>query len=103
MKRNQALPELLAPAGSFDALVAAVLAGADAVYIGGLRFGARAYAKNFDEEELLRAVGLCHMFGTRIYVTLNTLIFDKEADDAVAYAESLYRMGVDALIVADDG
>ena len=103
MKRKSALPELLAPAGDYQALVAAILGGADAVYVGGARFGARAYAKNFSEEELASAVKLCHAMGVRIYVTLNTLIFDKELDDAVEYAKRLHAMGVDALIVADLG
>ena len=61
MKRKQSLPELLSPAGSFDALIAAVSAGADAVYIGGKSFGARAYAKNFDIEEIRKAAELCHV------------------------------------------
>ena len=61
MKRKNNLPELLAPAGSFECLVAAVEAGADAVYVGGKRFGARAFAKNFDSEELERAVKYCHL------------------------------------------
>lgn len=103
MKRKSELPELLAPAGDWSALIAAILGGADAVYVGGARFGARAYAKNFSEEELASAVKLCHAMGVRIYVTLNTLIFDKELDDAVSYAKRLHSMGVDALIVADLG
>ncbi len=103
MKRKERLPELLAPAGSFECLVAAVSAGADAVYIGGKRFGARAYAKNFDTEEMKRAVSYCHLHGVKIYVTLNTLILDKELADAVEYAKELYRIGVDALIIADTG
>lgn len=103
MKRRTRLPELLAPAGDYSALVAAILGGADAVYVGGAKFGARAYAKNFSEEELASAVKLCHAMGVRIYVTLNTLIFDKELDEAVEYAKSLHAMGVDALIVADLG
>ncbi len=103
MKRKQALPELLAPAGDYDALVAAVLGGADAVYVGGRRFGARAYAKNFDGEELSCAIRFCHLFGVRLYVTLNTLILDKEVDEALEYAKTLHAMGVDALIVADVG
>ena len=103
MRRKSELPELLAPAGSFDALLAAVAAGADAVYVGGKRFGARAYAKNFDIEELALAVNYCHLRGVKLYVTLNTLIFDKEMADAVAYAKELYRIGVDALIIADVG
>lgn len=103
MKRRQKLPELLAPAGDFDSLVAAVAAGADAVYMGGARFGARAYAKNFSPEEMSEAVSYAHMLGVRVYVTLNTLIYDREMNDALEYARSLYEMGVDALIIADLG
>ena len=103
MRRDEKLPELLAPAGNMEALYAAILGGADAVYVGGLRFGARAYAKNFTDEELRAATRLCHIHGVRIYVTLNTLILDKEMTEAVEYARSLYEMGVDALIVADLG
>ena len=103
MRRAQRLPELLAPAGDMDALIAAVLAGADAVYVGGRRFGARAFAKNFELSELAMAVRLCHLHGVRLYVTVNTLIYDKELSDAVEYAAELYRIGVDAIIVADLG
>ena len=103
MKRLGKLPELLSPAGDMEALAAAILGGADAVYVGGKRFGARAFAKNFDENELRLAVRLCHIHGVRLYVTLNTLVFDKEIEDALSYAELLYKLGVDALIVADVG
>ena len=103
MKRTRSLPELLSPAGDMESLAAAILGGADAIYVGGKRFGARAYAKNFDEEELKLAVRLCHIHGVRLYVTLNTLVFDKEVDDALEYAKLLYEIGVDALIVADIG
>ena len=103
MIRKQRLPELLAPAGDFDALVAALLGGADAVYLGGMRFGARAYAKNFDDEQMARAVATCHLFGARLYVTVNTLIYDREMDEAVEYAKKLHGMGVDAVIIADLG
>ncbi len=103
MKRATELPELLSPAGDMDSLSAAILGGADAVYVGGLRFGARAFAKNFNEEELKAAVTLCHLNGVRLYVTLNTLVFDKEINDALEYARLLYEIGVDALIVADVG
>ena len=103
MRRSSELPELLAPAGSFECLLAAVAAGADAIYVGGKKFGARAYAKNFDIEELSRAVSLCHLHGVRLYVTLNTLVLDKEMAEAVEYAKELYRIGVDALIIADTG
>ena len=103
MKRKERLPELLAPAGSFDCLVAAIRGGADAIYVGGKKFGARAYAKNFDSEELSRAVTYAHLHKRKIYVTLNTLILDREMEEALEYARELYRMGVDALIVADLG
>ena len=103
MKRRQALPELLAPAGNMECLIAAILGGADAVYVGGVRFGARAFAKNFELCELGDAVRLCHLWGVRLYVTLNTLIFDKEIDDALSYAKDLHAIGVDAVIVTDPG
>ena len=103
MKRRDALPELLAPAGDFDCLVAAVRGGADAVYLGAKSFGARAFAKNFEPDELRRAVVYCHLHGVRVYVTVNTLLTDGEIDGAVSLARELYSMGVDALIVADLG
>ncbi len=103
MKRKTKLPELLAPAGSFECLVAAISAGADAVYIGGKKFGARAYAKNFDTEEVSRAVRYAHLHKRKIYVTLNTLILDREMPEVIEYARELYHAGVDALIVADLG
>ena len=103
MKRRTALPELLSPAGSYEALVAAVNAGADAVYLGGKSFNARAYAQNFDMPTLLRGVQYAHLFGARVYVTLNTLIFDREMKEVISYARELYEAGVDALIVADLG
>ena len=103
MFRLTRLPELLAPAGDMSCLYAAVAGGADAVYVGGKRFGARAFAKNFDIDELRAAVRYCRLHGVKLYVTLNTLIEDKEMADAVQYAAELYRIGVDALIVADLG
>ena len=103
MKRKGRLPELLAPAGDFDCLRAAIAAGADAVYVGGRAFNARAYAKNFDDAELSAAVLLCHLHGVKLYVTLNTLLYDDELDEAVEFAVKLKEMGVDALIVADLG
>lgn len=103
MRRNSDLPELLAPAGSTEALYAAVAAGADAVYLGGKSFGARAFAKNFDTDAMRDAVRYAHLHDVRVYVTVNVLIFDRESDDAVAYCRELYRMGVDAVIVTDVG
>ena len=103
MFRKSSLPELLAPAGDMSCLYAAVEGGADAVYVGGKRFGARAFAKNFDMDELSRAVNYCHLHGVKLYVTLNTLIEDIELREAVEYAAELYRIGIDALIVCDLG
>ena len=103
MYRKNVLPELLAPAGDMECLYAAVAAGADAIYVGGKRFGARAFAKNFEIDELALAVRYCHLHRVKLYVTLNTLIEDREMADAVEYAASLYRIGVDALIVCDVG
>ncbi len=103
MRRKDKLPELLAPAGDMECLVAAVRAGADAVYVGGKLYSARAYAKNFDIEELTRAVAYCHLHGVKLYVTMNTLLYDAEIPEAVEFARELYRIGVDALIVADLG
>ena len=103
MKRKESLPELLAPAGSYEALLAAVEAGADAVYFGGRAMNARALAKNFDDEETARAIDYLHLHGRRAYITLNTQLTTRELDSALSYAETLYRLGVDALIVADLG
>ena len=103
MRRRSNLPELLAPAGDFECLIAAVCAGADAVYIGAREFSARAYAKNFDIFEIDRAVRYCHLFGVRLYVTVNTLLTTAELPRAVSLAHELYALGVDALIVSDIG
>ena len=103
MNRKTKLPELLAPAGSFECLLAAVEAGADAVYVGGKKFGARAYAKNFDLDELESAVRYCHLHGVKLYGTVNTLVLDLEMRDVVEYAAQLWRIGVDALIISDLG
>lgn len=103
MRRKGKLPELLAPAGDFECLYAAIKAGADAVYVGGKLYSARAYAKNFDLDELRRAVAYCHLRGVKLYVTLNTLLYNNEIPLALDFARELYRIGVDALIVADVG
>ncbi|MBC8531412.1 U32 family peptidase [Gehongia tenuis] len=97
------LPELLAPAGSWDAMTAAVQSGADAVYLGAQGFNARASASNFDEEGLPRAVDYCHARGTKVLVTVNTLILPQEMEQAMALVEQLWRAGADGLIVQDVG
>ena len=103
MKRRERLPELLAPAGNFEALIAAVDAGADAVYVGGKSFGARAFAENFDIEALRRAVIYTHLNSVKLFVTVNTLVYDKELDALSDYVRRLYEIGVDAIISADLG
>ncbi len=103
MRRKNKLPELLAPAGDLECLIAAVRGGADAVYIGGKMFSARAYAKNFDTDEIGRAVSYCHLHGVKLYVTMNVQVYDNELEDAVSFAKELYSAGVDALIIADFG
>ncbi len=103
MQDRSRLPELLSPAGSFDAAVAAVKAGADAIYLGGKILNARMNAKNFDDKQLAECVEYCHKRGVKVYVTLNTAVLDRELSEAVAYADGLYMMGVDALIISDVG
>lgn len=99
----QRRPELLSPAGSPLALHAAIEGGADAVYMGGSAFNARINAKNFSPDELSNAIGTAHSFGVKIYITLNTLVYDRELDEALFAAEDAYLRGADALIVADAG
>lgn len=96
--------EILAPAGSMECLKAAIAAGADAVYTGGVLFGARAYAHNLTEEELLEAIDYVHLHGRRLYLTVNTLIKDREMEKQMYdYLLPYYRQGLDAVIVQDIG
>ena len=97
------LEELLAPAGSYDVLVVAINAGADAVYIAGQQYGARAYAKNFTMEEIEKAVNYAHLNGSKVHVTVNTLVNNFEIVDVLKYLFKLYQIGVDAVIVQDFG
>lgn len=97
------IPEVLAPAGSPEALRAAVAAGADAVYLSGKRFGARKFAANFDEPALKAAIDFAHLRGARVYVTVNTLIREDELADVAGYLIRLYEMGADAVLVQDLG
>lgn len=95
--------ELLAPAGSLESLKAAVNSGANAVYLGGTMFNARAYATNFSDEELQEAIQYAHLRNVKIYVTVNTLFYDEEFKELMAYIDRLYLMNVDALIIQDLG
>src|SRR5947207_3433136 len=101
--KADATPELLAPAGNWDCVRAAVANGADAVYFGLPRFNARLRADNFSEAELPEIVAFCHRHGVKAYVAFNTLVFTSELDAAADYLRLLNRAGVDALIVQDVG
>ncbi|MEG0108401.1 MAG: U32 family peptidase, partial [Lachnospiraceae bacterium] len=94
--------EVLAPAGSYESLVAAITAGADAVYVGGNKFGARAFANNLTQEQLLEAIDYVHLHGRHIYLTVNTLLKEEEITTQLYdYLEPLYLHGLDAVIVQD--
>lgn len=95
--------ELLAPAGNMESVYAAVQSGADAIYLGGSKFSARAYADNFDNESMEKVVKYCHLYSVKIYVTINIIIKETEFKEAIKYARFLYNIGVDALLVQDIG
>ena len=101
--KHKKVPELLAPAGSYEGFLGAVHAGADAVYLGGNRFGARAYAENFTQEEIIKALHYAHIHGRKVYLTLNTLVKEREFGEIHAYLLPLYQEGLDAVIVQDFG
>ena len=96
-------PELLSPVGSMDAMYAAIEAGCDAIYIGGKKFGARAFSLNFTLDEIEYVVKYAHLYDVKVYVTVNTLIYDNEIDDCLDYLKSLHKIGVDAVIMQDLG
>ena len=99
----KSVPELLAPAGSMNALKAAVIAGADAVYLAGKSFSARHYAENFNRIEMKEAINYSHLRGSKVYVTVNTLIKDFEFEKVAEYLLWLYKIGADAVILQDIG
>lgn len=104
MSNKNLMAEVLAPAGSYDIFKAVVNAGADAVYLGGTQFGARAYAGNLNNEELLRAIDYAHIFDRKVYLTVNTLLKNREIEDGLyEYILPLYEAGLDAVIVQDYG
>lgn len=96
-------PELLAPAGNMESLKAAIEAGCDAVYLGGYMFGARTFASNFSNDEIKEAVIYAHLYGVKIYVTVNTLIYEDEVEIFMNYIDFLYKANVDAVIIQDIG
>ena len=100
--KNQTV-ELLAPAGDYACFMAAINAGADAVYLGGTKFGARAYANNFSQDEIAEALRVAHLFHRKIYLTVNTLVKESEMPELVPYIAPLYEAGLDGVIVQDIG
>ena len=96
-------PELLAPAGNMDAFLAAIEAGADAIYIGGYTFGARAFANNFSDDEIVKCINYAHLYGVKVYITVNTIVYEKEVDLFLNYIDFLHRNNVDAIIIQDLG
>ena len=95
--------ELLVPAGNMDSLKAAVMAGCDAVYLGGVLFGARAFAGNFTNEEIVYAINYAHLYGVKVYVTINTIIYDSEVERFLDYVRFLHKNNVDVVIIQDIG
>jgi len=96
--------EVLSPAGSYDSFIAAINAGADAIYLGGSAFGARAFSNNFSEEELLRAIDVAHIHDKKVYLTVNTLLKNNEISEQLYhYLKPYYENGLDAVIVQDMG
>ena len=95
--------ELLSPAGDMESLLEAIHNGADAVYLAMKSFGARKFAKNFSKEEIIEAIKLCHLYGVRIYVTMNTLVKESEVEDFLEQVKFLHVNGVDAIIMQDFG
>ena len=96
-------PELLSPAGNMECLYAAINAGADAIYLGGKLFGARNFAGNFTREELIDAIKYAHTYGVKIYVTVNTMVYEEEVESFLEYVDFLHKNNVDALIIQDLG
>lgn len=95
--------ELLIPAGNMECLIAAIHNGADAIYIGGKKFGARAYSNNFTDEEIIEAIKLCHLYQVKLYVTVNTMIYNEETEEVLNYLNFLYNNHIDAVIMQDLG
>lgn len=95
--------ELLAPAGNYESFLGAIHAGADAVYIGGKKYGARAYADNFSDEEICLAIRYAHLFGRKVYLTVNTLVRQAELAELPEYLRPFYEEGLDGIIVQDFG
>lgn len=96
-------PEILSPVGDMPSLIAAIEGGCDAVYLGGKTYGARAFASNFTNDQIIEAINIAHAYGVKVYVATNTIIYEDEVEDFMKYIEFLYKNNVDAVIVQDIG
>lgn len=95
--------ELLAPAGNMEVLKAAVAAGCDAVYLAGKMYGARAFAGNFSNDELVNAINYAHLYGVRVYLTVNTIIYEHEVDNFIDFIRFVHKNNIDAVLIQDFG
>ena len=95
--------EFLAPAGNMESLVAAIKAGCDAVYLSGKLYGARAFAGNFSNDELIEAINMSHLYGVKVYVTINTIVYESEVESFIDYVRFLHKNNVDAVLIQDLG
>ena len=95
--------ELLSPCGNIECVYQAVNNGADAIYLAGKRFGARKYANNFSEEEIIKTIKYCHLYGVKVYITVNTLIYDDEVEEFLRYIEFIHKNNFDAVLIQDLG
>ena len=96
-------PEILAPAGSYESVTAAVNAGCDALYIGGKSFNARYYADNPSDDDLEDIINICHLRGVKVFITLNILYKEREIENVIEFVNNVYSYGADGLIIQDIG
>ena len=102
-EREKIMTEILSPAGNKEAFLSAIHHGANAIYLGGLQFGARSQAQNFTTEEIIKLIEYAHLYDVKVYVTVNTLIKEKEFGEVLDFVEELYLNNVDAIIIQDIG
>ena len=95
--------ELLCPAGNFEMLKSAIHNGADAIYLSGTKFGARKFANNFNNDEIIEAINYAHLYGVKVYCTINTLIKDNEIEDFLSFVEFIHKNDIDAVLMQDLG
>jgi len=100
---NKKRPEILSPVGSMEAFYAAINSGADAIYLAGELYGARKATVKFNMDDIKFIISTAHLYGVKVYITINTLIFDNEINDCIKYTDEIYKLGVDAVLIQDMG